>query len=250
MPGYFLTGEHVNITQWESSHSPHAAFLFMSLNSINGLLGHRTVVVPSCGVFLGEVLVAAAEKCCTLKECSLFGCSAGCETLVRGLAVGSDVTLTLSVQWRSNAVLASVFFLDFRRIAVGNSPKWIPSIPKCYLSAAQQNTEVQPNGSEQQILWLKTLTLSHILCMYLFIYSLQLHWYLTDYYCTEPDWLPFGILKLPHTCFLTIKCNFTVKILWSCTVACPAQCICPALLWCTIVYFLMSCVLLRSLPEY
>lgn len=46
MPGYFLTRVHVNITQWERSPSPHAALLFMSLNSINGLLNHWTVVVP------------------------------------------------------------------------------------------------------------------------------------------------------------------------------------------------------------
>lgn len=63
MPGYFPTGEHVNITQWESSHSLRAAFLFMSLNSINGLLSRWTVVVPRYSLFLSEVLVAAAEKC-------------------------------------------------------------------------------------------------------------------------------------------------------------------------------------------
>lgn len=44
MSGYFLTGENVNITQWERCDSPRAAFLFMSFNSINGLLGRQTVV--------------------------------------------------------------------------------------------------------------------------------------------------------------------------------------------------------------
>lgn len=35
----------------------------MSLNSINGLLSHWTVVAPRYSLFLSEVLVAAAEKC-------------------------------------------------------------------------------------------------------------------------------------------------------------------------------------------
>ncbi len=91
MPGYFLTGEHVNITQWESSQSPRAAFLFMSLNSINGLLSHWTVAVPYCGVFLNEGLVAAAGKCYTVKKCSLCSCSKGCEALVRDIQL--DVNL-------------------------------------------------------------------------------------------------------------------------------------------------------------
>lgn len=59
MPVYLLTGEHVNITQWECSHSTRAAFLFMSLNSINALLSHWTEVVPDYGVILRKVLVAA-----------------------------------------------------------------------------------------------------------------------------------------------------------------------------------------------
>lgn len=43
-PGYFLTGENVNITPRERCGSPPAAFLFMSFNSINGLLGLWTVL--------------------------------------------------------------------------------------------------------------------------------------------------------------------------------------------------------------
>lgn len=44
--GLFSDREHVNTSQRGSSHSPCAAFLFMSFNSINGLLSHWTVVAP------------------------------------------------------------------------------------------------------------------------------------------------------------------------------------------------------------
>lgn len=145
MPGYFLTGEHVNITQWESSHTPHAAFLFMSLNSINGLLSHRTVVVPSCGVFLREVLVAAAEKRYTIKECSLFGCSGACETLVRGLAVEFDVMLTLCVRWRSNVVSALVFFSGFRKNCGRQLPKMNSKMLLCQHSETPRFSRMDQN---------------------------------------------------------------------------------------------------------
>lgn len=42
----FSDREHVNTLQRGSSHSPCAAFLFMSFNSINGLLSHWTVLAP------------------------------------------------------------------------------------------------------------------------------------------------------------------------------------------------------------
>lgn len=44
-PGYFPTGENVNITPRERCGSPPAAFLFMSFNSINGLLSPWTVLL-------------------------------------------------------------------------------------------------------------------------------------------------------------------------------------------------------------
>lgn len=42
----FSDREHVNTSRRGSSHSPWAAFLFMSFNSINGLLSHWTVLAP------------------------------------------------------------------------------------------------------------------------------------------------------------------------------------------------------------
>lgn len=46
MSGYFLTGSMSIPRSGGSSHSPCAAFLFMSFNSINGLLSHWTVLAP------------------------------------------------------------------------------------------------------------------------------------------------------------------------------------------------------------
>lgn len=83
-PGYFLTGENVNITPRERRGSPPAAFLFMSFNSINGLLGPWTVVLLLYLYFFSkhcretlhqrEVALRASPSCHLLRTCSAVLC--------------------------------------------------------------------------------------------------------------------------------------------------------------------------------
>lgn len=68
----FSDREHVNTSQRGSSHSPCVAFLFMSFNSISGLLSHWTVLAPdfffSLSLSLSEVFAAAFQEMPQLKR--------------------------------------------------------------------------------------------------------------------------------------------------------------------------------------